>query len=122
MGKERNLKESGLEQNREANLLDAILGSVLHYVRSEENVSYKYTRQSPGLEATLNQHLFNLLWNKWGPFDWDLMASAATAKKNPQGKRLFYFSRYFEETSAGIDLFAQNLIWIKNAYCFPPIQ
>ena len=49
------------------------------------------------------------------------MASAATAKKNPQGKRLSYFSRYFEETSSGIDLFAQNLIWIKNAYCFPPI-
>jgi len=93
----------------------------LSYVRSEENVSDKYTRQSPGLEATLNQHLFNLLWNKWGPFDWDLMASAATAKKNPQGKRLLYFSRYFEETSSGIDLFAQNLTWIKNAYCFPPI-
>ena len=47
----------------------------LQYVRSEENVSDKYTRQSPGLEATLSQHFFNLLWKKWGPFDWDIMAS-----------------------------------------------
>ena len=93
----------------------------LNYVRSQENVSDKCTRQSPGLEATLNQHLFNLLWNKWGSFDWDLMASAATSKKDPQGKRLLFFSRYFKEASSGIDLFAQNLAWVKNAYCFPPI-
>ena len=93
----------------------------LNYVRSEENVSDKYTRQSPGLEASLNQHLFKLIWNKWGPFKWDLMASAATAKKDPQGKRLLFFSRDFEETSSGINLFAQNLAWIENAYCFPPI-
>ena len=93
----------------------------LNYVRSEENPSDKYTRQSSGLEATLNQHLFNLLWSKWGPFDWDLMASSATAKRDLQGKRLPYFSRFFEETSAGTDLFAQNLIWVRNAYCFPPI-
>ena len=93
----------------------------LNYVRSEENVSDEYTRQSPGLEASLNQHLFNLLWDKWGPFDWDLMASAATAKKDPQGKRLLFFSRFFEEASSGIDLFAQNLTWVDKAYCFPPI-
>ena len=93
----------------------------LNYVRSEENVSDEYTRQSPGLEASLNQHIFNLLWDKWGPFDWDLMASAATVRKDPQGKRLLFFSRFFEELSSGIDLFAQNLTWIQNAYCFPPI-
>ena len=93
----------------------------LNYVRSEENPSDKYTRQSSGLEATLNQHLFNLLWSKWRPFDWDLMASSATAKRDLQGKRLPYFSRFFEETSSGTDLFAQNLIWVRNAYCFPPI-
>ena len=49
------------------------------------------------------------------------MASSATAKRDLQGKRLPYFSRFFEETSSGTDLFAQNLIWVRNAYCFPPI-
>ena len=49
------------------------------------------------------------------------MASAATVKRNPNGKKLAFFSRFFEETSAGIDLFAQNLDWVEDAYCFPPI-
>ena len=49
------------------------------------------------------------------------MASAATVKKDPQGKKLRFFSRYFEETASGVDLFAQNLAWINKAYCFPPI-
>jgi len=93
----------------------------LNYVKSEDNVSDKFTRQSPGLEATLSQHVFSTIWRKWGPFEWDLMASAATVKKDPQGKKLRFFSRYFEETASGVDLFAQNLAWINKAYCFPPI-
>ena len=49
------------------------------------------------------------------------MASAATVKKDPQGRRLSFFSRYFEETASGVDLFAQNLTWVQRVYCFPPI-
>ena len=93
----------------------------LQYVKSKENVSDKFTRQSPGLEACLSQHIFTSIWNKWGPFDWDLMASAATVRKDHMGKKLLFFSRYFEETSSGTDLFSQNISWIKSAYCFPPI-
>ena len=67
----------------------------LQYVKSEETVSDKFTRQSPGLEATLTQHLFNLLWKKWGPFEWDLMASTATVRKDPRiltGSKMHMFS------------------------------
>ena len=60
----------------------------LQYVKSAENVSDAFTRQTPGLEATLSQHVFNTLWKKWGPFNWDLMASAATVRRDPQGKKL----------------------------------
>ena len=83
-------------------------------------MSDQYTRQSPGLEATLSQHIFNQIWAKWGPFNWDLMASAATVRKDPQGRKLSFFSRYFEETASGVDVFAQNLCFIEKAYCFPP--
>ena len=93
----------------------------LNYVKSQDNVSDKFTRQSPGLEASLSQHVFNQLWNRWGPFEWDIMASAATVKRDPQGRRLKFFSRYFEESASGVDLFAQNLIWPQKLYCFPPI-
>ena len=37
---------------------------ILNYVRSQDNVSDKFTRQSPGLEATLSQHVFTEIWNK----------------------------------------------------------
>ena len=59
----------------------------LTYVKSENNKADQFTRQSPGLEATLNQHIFLQVWNLWWPFQWDLMASAATVRKNPSGQK-----------------------------------
>ena len=38
----------------------------LQYVRSDNNVSDSFTRQSPGLEATLSNQVFKNLWEKWG--------------------------------------------------------
>ena len=43
-----------------------------------------------------------------------------TVRKDPQGRKLHFFSRYFEELISGIELFAQNLTFIEKAYCFPP--
>ena len=92
----------------------------LQYVRSEDNVSDSFTRQSPGLEATLSNQVFKTLWEKWGPFEWDLMASGANVMKNPQGQKLMFYSRYFDQAAKGTDLFAQNMNWVTTAYCFPP--
>ena len=80
-----------------------------------------YTRQSPGLEATVNRTQFLYLWNKWGPFHWDLMASAANVQKTPEGNDLCYFSRFYDRTSSGTDLFLQKVDNISHIYCFPPI-
>ena len=41
----------------------------LEYVRSELNVSDEFTRQSPGLEASLSHLFFLTLWNKWVPLN-----------------------------------------------------
>ena len=49
------------------------------------------------------------------------MASAAHVRKNPQGNRLLYFSRYFDCFTSGIDLFAQKLHCLSEIYCFPPM-
>ena len=92
----------------------------LQYVRSEDNVSDSFTRQSPSLEATLSDQVFKVLWKKWGPFEWDLMATTANVRKNLEGKKLMFFSRYFDQTAKGTDLFTQNLNWVTTAYCFPP--
>ena len=39
----------------------------LNYVKSENNVADRFTRDSPGLEATLSTHAFQQLWERWGP-------------------------------------------------------
>ena len=92
----------------------------VQYVQSEINVADKYTRESPGLEASLSQHHFKQVWDKWGPFDWDLMATSANVKKDPNGKKLFFFSRYYDPGAKGTNIFNQELNFLERVYCFPP--
>ena len=63
----------------------------LQYVKSEHNVADKFTREAPGLEVSLSHYAFMKIWNAWGPFQWDLMATSANVKKDPQGKKTFLF-------------------------------
>ena len=93
----------------------------LSYIPSGENRADQYTRQSRSLEATLDQKCFLKIWKKWGPFQWDLMASAANVRKDPEGKPLRYFSRYFDSSSNGVDLFTQRFEVLSQVYCFPPL-
>ena len=93
----------------------------LAYIPSEQNRADKYTRQSSGLEAVLRHQVFLMLWYKWGPFSWDLMASAANVQRDPTGNRLKYFSRYYDSFTEGVDLFLQKSNLLADVYCFPPI-
>jgi len=92
----------------------------LEYVRSEDNKADKFTRESPGLEASISHESFMHIWEKWGPFQWDLMASAANVNKDPRGLKLNYFSRYYDPSSSGVNVFAQNVTMLKEIFCFPP--
>ena len=60
----------------------------LEYVKSELNMADAYTRQSPGLEASISQTAFQKIVNRMGPFQWDLMASSANVNKGMDGKPL----------------------------------
>ena len=91
------------------------------YVQSELNVSDKFTRESPGLETSLTDHAFKVIWDHFGPFKWDLMATSANVNKNLQGEPLLFFSRYYDEKSKGVDLFKQPLHLCQEMFCFPPI-
>ena len=53
----------------------------LEYVKSENNKADKFTRKSPGLEASISQVAFQVIREKWGPFEyqWD-------RKKRPSRK------------------------------------
>ena len=58
------------------------------YVQSELNVSDKYTRESPGLGTSLTAHAFKKIWDYFGPFQWDLMATSANVNKDLLGNPL----------------------------------
>jgi hypothetical protein len=91
------------------------------YVRSELNVSDKFTRESPGLETSLTDQAFKVIWDHFGPFQWDLMATSANVNKDLEGEPLLFFSRYYDEKSKGVDLFKQQLHACRDMFCFPPI-
>jgi len=94
---------------------------VCQYVRSELNISDKFTRESPGLETSITDEAFRTIWDYFGPFQWDLMATYANVNKNLNGEPLFFFSRYYDEKSKGIDVFKQELHSCQEMFCFPPL-
>ena len=93
----------------------------LEYVKSELNVSDKFTRQCPSLEASISHKAFLKIYNKMGPFQWDLMASTANVNKDNKGKPLLFFSRYHDQFSQGVNLFSQKLGALEGLFCFPPM-
>ena len=68
----------------------------LEYVNSKDNIADEFTRQSPGLEASLSAIYFRRTWDALGPFQWDLMATSATVNRNTKGLPLKFISRYFD--------------------------
>ena len=91
------------------------------YVQSHLNISDKFTRESPGLESSLTEAAIRKIWDYFGPFQWDLMATTANVNKDLEGKPLAFFSRYYDENSKGIDIFKQQLGLCKEMFCFPPL-
>jgi hypothetical protein len=88
------------------------------YVRSELNISDKFTRESPGLEASLTNQALREIWNYFGPFQWDLMATFANVNKDLKGEPLLFFSRYYDEKSEGTDILNKTCICVKRCFAF----
>ena len=91
------------------------------YLQSELNVSDKFTRESPGLETSLTENAFRRIWDYFGPFQWDLMATSANVNRNLEGNPLAFFSRCYDEHSKGTDIFKQQLRMCEEVFCFPPL-
>ena len=63
----------------------------LEYVKSKKNVADKFTKQSPGLEASITPLYCKKFWDNLGPFSWDLRASSANINRDSQNKPLKFF-------------------------------
>jgi len=94
---------------------------VCEYVKSELNISDQFTRESPGLETSITEQAFRRIWDYFGPFQWDIMATKANVNKNLEGRPLSFFSRYYDEESKGVDVFKQQLCFCQEMFCFPPV-
>ena len=75
----------------------------------------------------LQPDAFRRVWDEWGPFSIDLMASTASAQRIPQStETLPFFSQYDCEGSLGVDVLAQDVSRVPITgepafgYCFPP--
>ena len=94
----------------------------LEYVPTGENRADKYTREDAMNDVRIDEKSFSGVWEAFGPFSFDLMASPANVVKDIGGKRLKFFSRYWTEGCEGADLFSQNIHGWSGLYCFPPTK
>ena len=106
----------------------------LRLVPSKDNaVADALTRPENSEHVRLGQKVFDRLWNEWGGFDMDLMATTASSQRSPShgdghGRPLPFYSRYHTAGSSGIDVLAQDVGRMPSStdpcfgYCFPPPQ
>lgn len=104
----------------------------LRWVRSEDNKEADELSRASGEEyVRLSQGAFDALWDNWGGFDVDLMATTASTHRVPlgrpgAGRQLPFFSRYNTEGSAGVDVLSQDVSMMPDfskecfGFCFPP--
>ena len=60
-----------------------------------------------------------MLWDKYGLFGVDLMASSVNVQKGQDGNSIKYFSRFWSPGTAGVNVLAQKL-GTGTYFCFAP--
>ena len=91
------------------------------------------TRPGAVEHVRLEQQNFGRLWEEWGGFDMDLMATGTSVQWIPGGghdadRALPFYSRYHTDSTAGVDVLGQDVSHMAgsaNAYfglCFLPTQ
>ena len=93
----------------------------LELVDSENNLADSFTREDTLNDLRLTNKYYFKIWDAFGPFTYDIMASSSNVKCNTVGEKLKFFSRYFSKGCEGVDVFTQNLGNLEGLYCFPPI-
>ena len=90
-------------------------------MESENNLADSFTREDTLNNLRLTNKYYFKIWDAFGPFTYDIMASSSNVKCNTVGEKLKFFSRYFSKGCEGVDVFTQNLGNLAGLYCFPPI-
>ena len=92
----------------------------LELVESKLNLADPFTREDVLNDLRLTNKFYFQVWNRFGPFQWDIMASSVNVKTDTLGKKLKFFSRYFSKGCDRVNVFQQNISTLDEVYCFPP--
>lgn len=79
----------------------------------------RITRTERDNDYYLTDEVFRSLWDRYGPFQADLMASSVNVKKDMNGESLPFFSRFRSPGCAGVNILASSIA-AGRSYCFPP--
>ncbi|XP_028418834.1 uncharacterized protein LOC114544373 [Dendronephthya gigantea] len=92
----------------------------LFHIPGSENPADHPSRQLSDIDCTLSSAAWHEVERAFGPHTIDLMALPANVVSAPSGQPLKFFSPFYTEQAAGVNVFAQLISPLENAYVFPP--
>ena len=91
----------------------------LIWIPTDANPADAPSRVVDRSDAALSDRLRRKLWERFGPFSFDLMALPSNVLRSPSGQPLPFFSRFPLPSARGTDVFAQSAP-AGRLYAFPP--
>ncbi|KAK3731002.1 hypothetical protein QZH41_006641 [Actinostola sp. cb2023] len=101
-------------------LLESNISLNLCYVPSRQNPADAPSRTFSDKDCKLSPAAWLKVEQLFGPHTIDLMALDSNTQPDVNGNPLKHFSPWFTPLSAGVNVFAQVIDGLENAYVFPP--
>ena len=73
----------------------------MELVESKLNLADPFTREDSMNDLRPTNKYYYMIWDKFGPFKYDIMASATNVKCDEKGNKLRFFSRFFQQGAKG---------------------
>lgn len=90
----------------------------LHYVPSAENLADAPSRNISYSDYMLQQTIWQMVDEMYGPHTVDLMATDADVMRSTSGLPLRHFTQYPSPQTADVNVFAQDVAIEKSPYVF----
>ncbi|KAK3755687.1 hypothetical protein QZH41_008945 [Actinostola sp. cb2023] len=101
-------------------LLESNISLNLCYIPSRQNPADAPSRTLSDKDCKLSPAAWLRVEQLFGPHTIDLMALDSNTQLDVNGNPLKHFSPWFTPLSAGVNVFAQVIDGLENAYVFPP--
>ena len=73
----------------------------LELVEFKFNLADPFTREDRLNDLRITNKIYFQVWDRFGPFEYDIMASSSNVKCDTLGKKKFKCSRYFSKGTLG---------------------